>query len=315
MVRAVQAKIAPRPKWVRKLDRDPRMDVDTATTANAGPATALDDAIITTAGTGTDDDAPRRQRRLYAGTEDEAQGTSATHSAPRGSQWQHPGLHARQFDAVQQLRVLSWNVAKSKPNAALAQADRGAFGIIAIQEPWLNQTTKAPYCPSRGHYRCVHGSGRAAILVHKRHERSTWKETVGKDWCAVTFGRGPKAPTVWCVYSPNPLLLPWRSPLQKLARPGPGSGKHILVGDMNLHHPAWDRVGRRSPRVEVLWELAKKWELELVTPWGEPTRVRHGHRDSTTDGSGTQKISIIWQTLIARTGHGVTDLADGAGLA
>ena len=52
---------------------------------------------------------------------------------------------------------------------------------------------------------------------------------------------------------------------------------------MNLHHPNWDREGRRSPRTEVLWELAQKWELELVTPWGEPTRVRHGHRDSTID--------------------------------
>ena len=34
---------------------------------------------------------------------------------------------------------------------------------------------------------------------------------------------------------------------------------------------------------EVLWELAQKWELQLVTPRGEPTRVRHGHRDSTID--------------------------------
>ncbi|CAK7565549.1 MAG: hypothetical protein SEPTF4163_003466 [Sporothrix epigloea] len=133
------------------------------------------------ANAGSNDDPQNRQGRLSDSTECEAPGTALAFTTPRERQRQHQGVYARQLNAFQQLSVLSWNVAKSNTNTALAQAKPRGFDVIALQEPWLNQSTKSPHCPSRGHYRCVYGSGRAAILVHKRHERSTWKEAVGED--------------------------------------------------------------------------------------------------------------------------------------
>jgi hypothetical protein len=52
---------------------------------------------------------------------------------------------------------------------------------------------------------------------------------------------------------------------------------------MNLHHPLWDRAGRTTPESETLLRLARRWQLSLRTPWGEPTRKRHGEQDSTID--------------------------------
>ena len=60
-------------------------------------------------------------------------------------------------------------------------------------------------------------------------------------------------------------------------------GPQVIVGDLNLHHPLWDREGRTTPESSTLLRLARRWHLNLATPWGEPTRQRHNERDSTID--------------------------------
>ena len=78
--------------------------------------------------------------------------------------------------------------------------------------------------------------------------------------------------TVISVYAQNYNGARWRTPLHVLTA-RERIPNCVLVGDMNLHHPAWDVHGRQSTGVEVLTELASKWDLTLLTPKGEPTRL------------------------------------------
>ena len=57
----------------------------------------------------------------------------------------------------------------------------------------------------------------------------------------------------------------------------------VLVGDMNLHYPLWDRIGRLTPESATLLDIAGRWRLSLLMPWGEPTRKRFRERDSIID--------------------------------
>ena len=94
------------------------------------------------------------------------------------------------------------------------------------------------------------------------------------------FRPGPQSPHRLVRILPQPAPPPVAQPASRACFTTAGSRR---TRTSRRHHPIWDREGRRSPRTEMLCELAQKRELELVTPWGEPTRVRHGHRDSTID--------------------------------
>ena len=55
------------------------------------------------------------------------------------------------------------------------------------------------------------------------------------------------------------------------------------MGDFNLYHPLWDQKGRTTWGSEDLLELAERWHLELITPWGEVTWSQHGKESLTLD--------------------------------
>jgi hypothetical protein len=177
------------------------------------------------------------------------------------------------------LTIVYWNTAVRDGLAAIALHDYREADVIAIQEPWVNKQTKTIYCPARSKYYRVYGEGRAALYIHKRHPPHTWEAEASLDWCRVVLC----GVTIWSIYSPIPSSQPtWNSPLQLLASEYP-TGPQVIVGDLNLHHPLWDRAGRLTPESDVLLTLARQWRLKLTTPWGEPTRRRHGERDSTID--------------------------------
>jgi hypothetical protein len=177
------------------------------------------------------------------------------------------------------LTIVYWNTAARDGLAAIALQDRREADVIAVQEPYLNRQTKTIYCPSQAKYQRIYGGGRAAIYIHKRHPLYTWKAEANLDWCRVVL----HGVTIWSIYSPIPASQPeWNSPLQWLAGEEP-TGPQLIIGDLNLHHPLWDRAGRTTPESSVLLTLARRWRLKLRTPWGEPTRKRHNERDSTID--------------------------------
>jgi hypothetical protein len=180
------------------------------------------------------------------------------------------------------LTIAYWNTAGRNGLASIALNNSQEFDILAIQEPWYNKQIKTVYCPAQAKYRRIFSEGRAALYIHKRHPLNTWAADAGPDWCKVTL----QGTTIWSIYSPIPTNQQWVSPLQKLAGEEP-MGHQIIVGDLNLHHPLWDREGRTTPESSTLLRLARKWHLNLATPWGEPTRQRHNERDSTIDHAWT----------------------------
>jgi len=100
------------------------------------------------------------------------------------------------------LSIAYWNIAGSKPLAALALEDSVEYDIIAIQEPWVNPHTGGTYALGRGRYTVVYRSGNAAIYVHKRHAREAWEPGIGSNWSRVTFGEGDQVLNIWSIYSP-----------------------------------------------------------------------------------------------------------------
>jgi hypothetical protein len=189
------------------------------------------------------------------------------------------------------LSVVYWNVAKCLEAVPIALEARREYDIIAIQEPATDKRTGRLYCPSNGKYHLIYsGKGRAALYIHRRYDIAGWSQDTGKDWCRVTFGTGLEAVTVWSIYSPCE-ELDWQSPLQELPE-RPPEGRHLIVGDLNLHHPLWDREGRTSSYADVLLSLGHRWNLRLATPWGEPTRKRHTEYREDRDGT----IDHAWHT-------------------
>ena len=125
----------------------------------------------------------------------------------------------------------------------------------------------------------VYGGGRAAIYVHKRHALAAWNGKAGKHVCSVRI----RDTTVYSVYSPDPHSRVWGSPIPELLRQTPPPGRIVICGDMNLHHPLWDRHNRRQARAQTLLNLAQAWKLQLITPWGTVTHQTEGRRSSTID--------------------------------
>lgn len=185
---------------------------------------------------------------------------------------------------------------------ALALSDKNEYDIIAIQEPWVHRDLKTVHCPSRGRYRAVYGTGRAALFVHKRHATEAWEQESGEDWCCVRFGDGDRALTIYSIYSPIRVGPQWHSPIHTLIERNP-QGRNLLVGDFNLHHPLWDREGRHSRGADDLLALAAHWQLVLATPWGEPTRLRQGNRDSTIDHAwASHSLRVQYKGALDYTG-------------
>ena len=69
---------------------------------------------------------------------------------------------------------------------------------------------------------------------------------------------------------------------------------------MNLHHLLWDREGRTSTHAPLLLSLVYRWNLELITPWGEPTRSRTTERRNDRDGT----IDHAWCSVALQAQYG-----------
>ncbi|OQD64945.1 hypothetical protein PENANT_c410G08752, partial [Penicillium antarcticum] len=71
-------------------------------------------------------------------------------------------------------------------------------------------------------------------------------------------------------------------------------GEHIILGDMNAHHPRWGGSGTRADQeAKQLLEIANEWGLELTTQQGRPTWSRN-------DQSSVIDLTFITSNLVSR---------------
>src|SRR5436190_13006668 len=205
------------------------------------------------------------------------------------------------------MRVLYWNLNRRHGTAqAILRTD---YDVIAVQEMPRDATRGTVYCPRMSNYYLVveddRGS-RAALYVNKRYALGDWTSETGRDWCSMTFrGVGGQEPvTVISVYVEQQQHrgTAWSTPIHAF-RSETRRGEIVLVGDFNLKHPLWDRLGRTEAGSDVLLDLAVRWQLRLVTPWGELTRQRQGQEDSTIDLAwASQGLRVTYEGDLGYTG-------------
>jgi exonuclease III len=185
-----------------------------------------------------------------------------------------------------ELRVVQYNVHKRKDVMALLLRDPGAreIDIIAIQEPWLNTHAPATYCPSSCPFTPVfyEGSKRSCLLINKKLDINQWEARfTNKDLSSVRLQCENKTIWVHSIYSQPPgsysaQARDYDNPLENLATllEEEGACHHLIVGDLNLHHPVWSgaRIPAAHTAAERLIEIThEQGGCQLLTPPGTIT--------------------------------------------
>jgi hypothetical protein len=231
------------------------------------------------------------------------------------------------------LRILQYNVQKSKNGVLVPLLDGGhdLYDVIAIQEPWLNPLVATTYCPRSCPYTLVfpqEGRARTCIYVNKQIPLSQWHASAEQDysWVRLELNSGPL--TIHNVYSETPRsyeTTEWNTPIPRVLEAVQAPGRHLVVGDFNLHHTVWGgpAVSRNHAGAALVVSSLCTGQLELLLEPGTVTREKHQNEPSTLDlalstpnltswvtsckvvdkhlGSDHKPIEVIIQTGIART--------------
>ena len=191
---------------------------------------------------------------------------------------------------MNRIRVLQWNVQKSKTGAMipLLHWDTPDYDIIAVQEPWLHPQLQTSYCPRSCQYDLAfptEGRARTCILINKRLLPNRWMTGTSPDYCWIRIETETEPMTIHNIYSETPPSYQtrnWNTPIPRLRDALQQPGQHLIVGDFNLHHPIWGGpdVSRWHTGAELVLELMEEFQLELITPLGLITREKREQRST-----------------------------------
>ncbi|GES66033.1 hypothetical protein ATETN484_0014000100 [Aspergillus terreus] len=182
--------------------------------------------------------------------------------------------------------------------------------IIAIQEPWRNPFSDTTHHPLKATHHLLHPEerngerARVCLFVSKDIHPGSWEhQAVGLDyhWIRFTYqcGAQQRFLVVHNVY--NDLAKTTLDQLDvELARTHTAMTEHVVVGDFNLHHPAWG--GSDVPHVEIeaegLLGLMDRHRFELLTEAGTATWSR-GSLQSTIDltwvSASLRDRLVLWE--------------------
>jgi hypothetical protein len=204
------------------------------------------------------------------------------------------------------LKVLQYNVQKSKDGVMVPLLDsrKASYDVIAIQEPWLNPNVNTTYCPRGSQYNLVfplQGRARTCLLVHKRIPISTWSAGQEPDYCWIRLELESGPITIHNIYSEIPESYEttiWNTPIPQVLAAIQDPGRHLIVGDFNLHHPFWGgpAVRRGHAGAEPILQLLRTGQLDLLTCPGTKTREKHNQEPSTLDLALSTPNLTLWVT-------------------
>ena len=147
--------------------------------------------------------------------------------------------------------------------------------VIAIQEPYLNARARTTYCPP-GYHLCYTAAPetRVYFLVSKRISTQEWRfHPSHADVASLTLRTTIRTVEIINVYNPSPTSLRSLTPSRlaevrdALQRCSEHGNQPILLGDFNLHHPAWG--GSQSgvhDLAEELLGLVEEHGLRILPP-------------------------------------------------
>src|SRR5215475_11120892 len=193
------------------------------------------------------------------------------------------------------LTLLQYNVNKSRDKVLIGLLeDRqiARFDILAIQEPWRNRVNNKGYNPSNSPFyliETISEKTRTAIYVNKRIQKSQISE-IYKDTDLISLRMST---TKEDIYIHNLYIEPLPhstkdlpsilSILRELIKK---KGRHIILGDFNLHHPLWNSptYDKHHYIADDLLDIVTEIGASLYTPKGLATRncQRGIHHEKTT---------------------------------
>ena len=217
------------------------------------------------------------------------------------------------------LKILQYNVQKSYSVMAALLRDPAVlqYDVIAIQEPWLNPRDRAAtHNPTQGNFRTWLAPQqetedrpmlcfliRDTVITEHTRVTSTGTGRFINTLHIVTQIDDTDTPVaIHNLYNPHSTSqvphiqngrfagIPENSILPELdLLLNDDSTYHVVVGDFNLHHPAWsgDRSlpsnNRKSAEPPILLAMAVERGIELCTVPGTVTRHRTGERSTVLD--------------------------------
>lgn len=158
------------------------------------------------------------------------------------------------------------------------------FDIIAIQEPGRNRSACGTYNPSNLKFHLVNHPGqlfRTCFYIDKDIDPTTWSiEQTEDDFCSIRIitqsNAGETQTTrIHNINNPSPIsttstdspttLYTLAETLTKYTE-----DTHIVVGDLNLHHPYWGGSNclTRHAMSDQLIAITTQAKLDLYTPPG-----------------------------------------------
>ncbi|KAI0995875.1 hypothetical protein K3495_g12307 [Podosphaera aphanis] len=191
------------------------------------------------------------------------------------------------------LNIIQYNVNKSKDrvqNHFLQALDPLEHHVIAIQEPWRNLSENTTIKHPAYHLIFPDGNkGRTCIYVSKVLAIGKWKketatEEAGGDITSISVQT--HAGKVWIhnIYNPPPLShsSQEQGTLRRIPQILAQEGKHVLIGDFNLHHPRWGRktVLSHHKLAETLIDIVSERNMELILPKGTITWKSRGSQST-----------------------------------
>ncbi|RAO68551.1 uncharacterized protein BHQ10_004563 [Talaromyces amestolkiae] len=185
--------------------------------------------------------------------------------------------------------ILQYNTHKSKDKVMatfLHDPEVLKASIIAIQEPWRNEYDDTTHQPARMTHQLLHPKAmdgvraRMALYINKKIDPAMWTHTTVSPDYQILHLQHLHNETLHNLYIHNiynnTRLSTFDLLHQELTQIRHSlTTEHLVLGDMNIHHPAWGGPGTRtdSKGTELL-KIADYHDLELATEEGTVTWER-----------------------------------------
>lgn len=222
---------------------------------------------------------------------------------------------------MKEFQILQYNVHKSWQVMASFLRDEKVLeaNVVAVQESWKNELQHTTHQPATATFQLLYPSKEpigeydssrrdqdndagprqpgVCLFVSKKLDPSTWLcQLISQDYQLLKLRIAHQGKDWTDLFLHNIYNRPGSNTLERLRqelvkRP---HGEHVILGDMNAHHPRWGGVGTNADQeASQLIEIINETGLEIVTEEGRPTWTRN-------DQSSVIDLTLTTPRLVSR---------------
>ncbi|KAJ5111870.1 reverse transcriptase [Penicillium alfredii] len=204
---------------------------------------------------------------------------------------------------MKEFQILQYNVHKSWQVMASFLRDRKVLeaSVIAIQEPWKNELQHTTHQPATAAFQLLYPPKEpvntfnpdqrdqdndpgprqpgVCLFVSRNLDPATWScRLISQDYQLLKLRMAGRDRDWRDLFIHNIYNRPGSNTLEQLRQElsRHPHGEHVVLGDMNAHHPRWGGAGTNAdPEAIQLIDIINKWGLDLLTEEGRPTWTRN----------------------------------------